>query len=85
MLSGSTATNKFIVLLSDGEPTRAYQTTDGTFTNIKTTSDCSSYWFFGTYWDHAIKATYDSFTPTTFNYNRIISGNAVVNKTVSGT
>lgn len=72
MLKNSTATNKYIIVIGDGEPTRSYKITQGNFSNIQYASDCYSYWLFGTKWVHRIKVTGFDFKPTQCDYNNLV-------------
>ena len=69
MLMNSSATNKYIIVIGDGEPTKSYKITQGKFENVQYKSDCYSYWLFGTKWNHKIKVTGFDFAPTKCNYN----------------
>jgi len=83
MLSDSPADNKYIILLSDGEPTHAYKATAGSFEGITTKSAC--YYSWGKL-KHKITASYTSFEPTAFEYDNanVVKGSVTISKSVNG-
>lgn len=67
MLSSSTADKKIIIVIGDGEPTYSYEISGGTFNGIHTRDKTN---ILGKI--KGIKASYDSFTFTSCDYNSII-------------
>ena len=80
MLNNSTATNKYIIVIGDGEPTKSFKITQGKFTGVETKDTCWSYPKlvrvfppkFKDEWVHGIKVTDFDFTPTACNYDEIV-------------
>lgn len=73
MLKNSTATNKYIIVIGDGEPTKSFKVTKGDFVNTSYQSDCEwhkGFFGLGAHWEHKIKAQ-GTFVVTECNYNNI--------------